>query len=31
MYNQNFYAGAGVVDGVEGNSAKCLKWGGGGY
>ena len=27
MYDQNFYGGAGVVDGEEGSSEGCLKWG----
>ena len=28
-YDQNFYGGAGVVNGEGGNSERCLKWGGG--
>ena len=31
MYDQNFYGGEGVVDGVGGSSERCLKWGGGGW
>ena len=31
MYDQNFYGGAGVVDGEGGSSERCLKWGGGGW
>ena len=29
MYDQNFYEGAGVVDGEGGNGERRLKWGGG--
>ena len=30
MYAQNFYGGAGVVDGEGGSSERCLKWSDGG-
>ena len=29
MYDENFYEGAGVVDGEGGNGERWLKWGGG--
>ena len=30
MYDQKFFGGAGVVDGEQGSSERCFKWGGGG-